>query len=220
MLPKELEQADGAAIEERLQRMRSRMSLSQASGMTGFPRTYTNATNAPSSSDSEPSNDRVSMSVPRGRTGSVTMSPNLYTVRRDMSPTIMRRERRDSSPTIMRRERRDSSPSAVRIDVSMPPPRRHQRSMSSGASSMESPATNPAALSFALNKLAADRAAEQMPPVTSKLSSHLPGLSPLPESDFSRRGTIAEPEQMEMSRTASRVTQAEPEHKLERARSD
>lgn len=193
MLPKELEQAEESAIGERLQRMRSRMSLSQASGAPGFPRTFTNATNATHTSD--PESDRF----PRGRQGSVGgpgMSPRLNPVRRDTSPTA-----------VMHRGRRDSSPSVVRIDAA-PPPRRHQRSMSSGASSVDSPVTNPTALASALQRLAASGINESTPPVASKLSN-LPGLSPLVENDMSRRGTVAEPEQMEMSRPARRSTQSD-----------
>lgn len=64
--------------------------------------------------------------------------------------------------------------------------------MSSGSTSADSPNTA-TGLTFALGR--GGPGADPMPPVTSKLSN-LPGLSPLPESDMSRRGTVAEPEEM------------------------
>ncbi len=207
MLPKELQQAEEAAIGDRLRRMRSRMSFSQASGMTGFPRTYTDMTNATTrrqgSMDSDPDKGQAGMPRPRGRT----------TSQNNMSPqSAMQPLRRDTSPSVTRPTRRDSSPSMARFDISTSGPKRgHQRSLSSGASSMDSPAANPAALSLALAKLQAD----PTPPIASKLSN-LPGLSPLVESEFSRRGTVAEPEQMT---PVSPAKQAGPTlgHKLERA---
>jgi Trk-type K+ transport system membrane component len=210
MLPKELEQAEEAAIGDRLRRMRSRMSFSQASGMTGFPRTYTDMTNATTrrqgSMDSDPDKGQAGqagMPRPRGRTTSQS----------NMSPqSAMQPLQRDTSPSVTRPTRRDSSPSMARFDASASGPKRgHQRSLSSGASSMDSPVANPAALSLALAKLQAD----PTPPIASKLSN-LPGLSPLVESEFSRRGTVAEPEQMT---PVSPAKQASPTlgHKLDRA---
>ncbi|TXT11937.1 uncharacterized protein COLE_02347 [Cutaneotrichosporon oleaginosum] len=207
MLPKELEQAEEAAIGDRLRRMRSRMSFSQASGisgMPGLPRTFTdmtNTTNRPHQNayDSDTEKDHGPVR-PRGRTNSQSMSP-----KSSAQPL-----RRDTSPSIMRPTRRDSSPSMARFDASASGPKRgHQRSLSSGASSMESPVANPAALSLALSKLQAD----PTPPSASKLPN-VPGLSTLMESEFSRRGTVAEPEQMSPRAQSPR---GGPGHKLEHA---
>lgn len=209
MLPKELRQAEEAAMGDRLRRMRSRRSFSQASGMPGMPRTFTDVTNATTrpqnSFDIDPDKDHVTMpGGPRGRARSQSMS----------TQSSMQQLPPDTSPSIMRPTHRDTSPSMARFDL--PPSgakRGHKRSLSSGASSMESPVAHPAALSLALSKLQA----EPTPPIASKLSNH-PGLSPLIESDFSRRGTVAEPEQMTPVSPAE--GRSELGHKLEHAHSN
>ncbi|BEI89225.1 uncharacterized protein CcaverHIS019_0205870 [Cutaneotrichosporon cavernicola] len=211
MLPKEMEQSDEAVAGDRLRRMRSRMSFSQASGMPGMPRTFpdmtTATTDGPNTFDDP---DKVTMQAgPRGRATSMSTSP----------VSGMQALRRDPSPSVLRPARSDSSPSMTRFDASVAagPKRGHTRSFSSGASSLES-VPHPAALSAALSKLQAD----PTPPVVGKFSN-LPGLSPLVESEFSRRGTVAEPEQMSPTSPTSPTEQARNIQlgpKLEHARSN